>query len=81
MRLMEGMSKIFFVSIIVLPLIAKQVRATQHVVGGSQGWDESVDLNSWASAQTFKVGDQLGASISFSHLTSSVFTVPRMCKA
>ncbi|XVF57822.1 hypothetical protein PTKIN_Ptkin07bG0013400 [Pterospermum kingtungense] len=30
-----------------------------HVVGGSQGWDESVDLNSWASGQTFKVGGQL----------------------
>ncbi|MBA0675583.1 hypothetical protein Goari_017120 [Gossypium aridum] len=56
---MEGMCKIFFGLIIVLPLIAKQVSATQHVVGGSQGWKESVDLNSWASAQTFKVGDQL----------------------
>ncbi|KAA3459446.1 mavicyanin-like [Gossypium australe] len=59
MSLMEGMCKIFFVLIIMLPLIAKQVSATQHVVGGSQGWEESVDLKSWASAQTFKVGDQL----------------------
>lgn len=34
--------------------------AEQHVVGGSQGWDESTDFNSWVSGQTFKVGDQLG---------------------
>lgn len=33
--------------------------ATQHMVGGSQGWDESADLTSWASGRTFKVGDQL----------------------
>lgn len=32
----------------------------RHVVGGSQGWQESIDFDSWASAQTFKVGDQLG---------------------
>lgn len=59
MILMEGKSRIFFV-IFVLALIAKQASAAQHVVGDSQGWDESVDLNSWASGQTFKVGDQLG---------------------
>ncbi|KAG9447901.1 hypothetical protein H6P81_014029 [Aristolochia fimbriata] len=33
--------------------------AAQHVVGGSQGWDTSADLGSWASGQTFKVGDRL----------------------
>ncbi|KAJ8768309.1 hypothetical protein K2173_021249 [Erythroxylum novogranatense] len=33
--------------------------AAQHTVGGSQGWDESADFKSWASAQKFKVGDQL----------------------
>ncbi|XP_038997918.1 blue copper protein 1a-like [Hibiscus syriacus] len=56
---MEGKSRIFFVLFFLLPLIAKRASATQHVVGGSQGWDESVDLNTWASGQTFKVGDQL----------------------
>ncbi|KAF5746938.1 Blue copper [Tripterygium wilfordii] len=33
--------------------------ATQHTVGGSQGWDVSTDLSSWASAQKIEVGDQL----------------------
>ncbi|XP_075090688.1 basic blue protein-like isoform X2 [Nicotiana tabacum] len=33
--------------------------AAQHVVGGSQGWDESTDFNSWASGETFKIGDTL----------------------
>nr|POE76791.1 blue copper protein [Quercus suber] len=37
----------------------EEALATQHVVGGSQGWDESTDFNSWTSGQTFKVGDQL----------------------
>ncbi|XP_027353052.1 mavicyanin-like [Abrus precatorius] len=40
-------------------LIIKVVMAEQHVVGGSQGWDESTDFNSWVSGQRFKVGDQL----------------------
>ncbi|CAN7044827.1 hypothetical protein BRARA_B03278 [Brassica rapa] len=33
--------------------------AAQHVMGGSQGWEESVDFDSWSSDQSFKVGDQL----------------------
>jgi len=41
-------------------LITKEVFATQHSVGGSQGWDTSSDFDSWSSGQTFKVGDQLG---------------------
>ncbi|KAJ0053705.1 hypothetical protein Pint_02982 [Pistacia integerrima] len=40
-------------------LFSKEASAAQHVVGGSQGWVESADLNSWASGETFKVGDQL----------------------
>lgn len=41
-------------------MIQKNAMAAQHVVGGSQGWDESADFKSWASGQTFKVGDTLG---------------------
>ncbi|XVE84142.1 hypothetical protein DITRI_Ditri16bG0146000 [Diplodiscus trichospermus] len=55
---MEDNSRIFL-TFFLLVLIAKQSSAAQHVVGGSQGWDESVDLDSWASGRTFKVGDQL----------------------
>lgn len=43
-----------------LLMLSEQGLAEQHVVGGKQGWDESTDFNSWASGQTFKVGDTLG---------------------
>ncbi|CAI9283398.1 unnamed protein product [Lactuca saligna] len=42
-----------------LLMLSKQGSAEQHVVGGKQGWDESTDFDSWASGQTFKVGDTL----------------------
>ncbi|KAL4581524.1 hypothetical protein LXL04_006046 [Taraxacum kok-saghyz] len=42
-----------------LVMLSKQVSAEQHVVGGKQGWDESTDFDSWASGETFKVGDTL----------------------
>lgn len=45
---------------LVVTLIAKESFAAQHVVGGSQGWDQSTDFKSWTSGQTFKVGDKLG---------------------
>jgi len=45
---------------LIATMIAKEVFAAQHVVGGSQGWDQSTDLKSWSSGQTFKVGDKLG---------------------
>lgn len=51
-------SKILLV-IVLISIIGKEVLGAKLDVGGSQGWDESVDLNSWASGQTFKVGDQL----------------------
>ncbi|CAH2045240.1 unnamed protein product [Thlaspi arvense] len=37
----------------------KTTFAAQHVMGGSQGWEQSVDFDSWSSDQSFKVGDQL----------------------
>ncbi|KAK4417889.1 Blue copper protein [Sesamum alatum] len=51
-----------FVPLLVLILAAalsREALAAKHVVGGSQGWDESVDFDSWASGRTFKVGDEL----------------------
>ncbi|KAK1432684.1 hypothetical protein QVD17_09582 [Tagetes erecta] len=42
-----------------LLMLSGQGLAEQHVVGGKQGWDESTDFDSWASGQTFKVGDTL----------------------
>lgn len=49
-----------FLMLIFVACMTKEALATQHVVGGSQGWDESTDFNSWTSGQTFKVSDQLG---------------------
>jgi hypothetical protein len=49
--------------LVVVALITKEAMAAQHVVGGSQGWEESTDFSSWASGQKFKVGDQLGMSL------------------
>ncbi|XAR51991.1 hypothetical protein NMG60_11006813 [Bertholletia excelsa] len=56
---MEASYKFLLALIIGSLIAAKKVLAAQHVVGGSQGWEESGDYSSWASGQTFKVGDQL----------------------
>ncbi|KAI9076056.1 hypothetical protein K1719_041990 [Acacia pycnantha] len=44
---------------LIAALFAKEALAAQIDVGGSQGWDESTDFNTWSSGQTFRVGDQL----------------------
>ena len=44
-------------------MAVKSSLAAQHVMGGSQGWEESVDFDSWSSDQSFKVGDQLGTYV------------------
>lgn len=49
-----------FVVLILVAVLHRQALAAKHTVGGSQGWDESTDFDSWASSQTFKVGDELG---------------------
>lgn len=49
--------------VVFVAVFLRQAFATKHTVGGSQGWDESTDFDSWASAQTFKVGDELGNNI------------------
>lgn len=56
-----------FLVLIFVAFITEEALATQHVVGGSQGWDESTDFNSWTSGQTFKVGDQLGMFLILNH--------------
>ncbi|KAG7632748.1 Phytocyanin domain [Arabidopsis suecica] len=40
-------------------LSVKTALAARHVIGGSQGWEKSVDFDSWSSDQSFKVGDQI----------------------
>ncbi|WCJ27481.1 Cupredoxin superfamily protein [Euphorbia peplus] len=50
---------ILMLALMCVGLMAKETMATQHIVGGSQGWDESTDFESWASPLNFKLGDQL----------------------
>ena len=57
---MEGMSKVFLIFVLAVLMNKEAVSATDHTVGGSSGWDESTDFSSWASGETFKVGDKLG---------------------
>ncbi|KAK6928510.1 Phytocyanin domain [Dillenia turbinata] len=56
---MKSFCRGFLVLAFVALIIQRKTLAFQHVVGGTQGWDESTDFNSWSSAQTFRVGDQL----------------------
>ncbi|KAL8538408.1 hypothetical protein ACS0TY_000419 [Phlomoides rotata] len=56
---MEVLSAGRFFVLILVAVFLRQGLAAKHAVGGSQGWDESTDFDSWASAQTFKVGDEL----------------------
>ncbi|XP_014508181.1 mavicyanin [Vigna radiata var. radiata] len=54
-----GLKNTLFLALLAAMVVAKEVFAAQHVVGGSQGWDQSTDFNSWTSGQTFNVGDKL----------------------
>ncbi|XP_062151618.1 mavicyanin [Alnus glutinosa] len=56
---MATMENTMFLVFVFVALITKEALAAQHAVGGSQGWDESTDFDTWAKGQTFKVGDQL----------------------
>ncbi|KAG8384960.1 hypothetical protein BUALT_Bualt04G0172500 [Buddleja alternifolia] len=47
------------VVLILVSVIHKEALAAKHAVGGSQGWDESTNFDSWSSSETFKVGDEL----------------------
>lgn len=57
---METVYKFLFAVLILATLVVEEAAAaTQHAVGGSQGWDESTDFTTWASGEKFNVGDQL----------------------
>ncbi|KAF5765913.1 putative Phytocyanin domain, cupredoxin [Helianthus annuus] len=50
---------LFVGCVVMLLMLSTQGSAEQHIVGGKQGWDQSTDFDTWASGQTFKVGDTL----------------------
>ncbi|PWA80040.1 cupredoxin superfamily protein [Artemisia annua] len=61
------MTKILM-SIIATTMIFQLALAVDHNVGKPNGgWDQSTDLKSWASAQTFIVGDNLVFTYTGSH--------------
>ncbi|WOG83918.1 hypothetical protein DCAR_0103096 [Daucus carota subsp. sativus] len=61
------MSKVFLIFVLAVLMNKEAVSATDHTVGGSSGWDESTDFSSWASGETFKVGDKLVFKYSTMH--------------
>ncbi|KAL3630824.1 hypothetical protein CASFOL_023808 [Castilleja foliolosa] len=64
---MEFSNKYVVVSIILVAVFAKQAFAATHKVGDSQGWVQSIDFDTWASKETFKVGDTLEFKYSTMH--------------
>ena len=47
-------------ALLLLHGVAWEARAASYTVGNSAGWDISADLQSWAAAKIFNVGDVLG---------------------
>ncbi|KAM0039546.1 putative Phytocyanin domain, cupredoxin [Helianthus debilis subsp. tardiflorus] len=50
---------LFVGCVVMLLMLSTQGSAEQFIVGGKQGWEQSTDFDTWASAQTFKVGDTI----------------------
>ena len=56
-------------ALLLLLLAAPVIYAENHTVGGSSGWDTGVDYSTWASGETFTVGDYLGRLVHVSCIT------------
>ncbi|VAH34907.1 unnamed protein product [Triticum turgidum subsp. durum] len=52
--------------------VAWEARAASYTVGNSAGWDISADLQSWAAAKIFNVGDVLVFTYSKTHTLDEV---------
>lgn len=68
MKRMKMECRVLLVLVIVALNIVEGAMAAQHIVGGSQGWEETADFDSWASSKKFKVGDQLGKLLLFKYI-------------
>lgn len=56
-----AMTTKILMSIVATAMLIELALAVDHSVGASSGgWDTSTDLGSWASLETFTVGDNLG---------------------
>ncbi|KAL2491230.1 Cupredoxin superfamily protein [Abeliophyllum distichum] len=56
-----------FVAFLLVLLISPAVFAKDITVGGNNGWNNNFDYSSWASSQTFNVGDNLVFNYGFTH--------------
>ncbi|XP_065041961.1 mavicyanin-like [Musa acuminata AAA Group] len=57
-----------FINVVALAVLVQVAAAATYTVGGSEGgWDLSTDLQTWASAQTFVLGDSLSFAYAPSH--------------
>ncbi|XP_058103290.1 uclacyanin 1 [Magnolia sinica] len=57
---MQGLYRVVAVAMVMfVGWATREAHATKHVVGGSDGWDVTADLDTWTAGQTFRVGDEL----------------------
>ncbi|XP_020155067.1 stellacyanin [Aegilops tauschii subsp. strangulata] len=59
-------------ALLLLHGVAWEARAASYTVGNSAGWDISADLQSWAAAKIFNVGDVLVFTYSKTHTLDEV---------
>ncbi|KAI6672838.1 hypothetical protein NL676_000744 [Syzygium grande] len=68
-----GMPRTFLMSLLFAAVLVELATATNYVVGGlNGGWDMNTDQTTWASSQTFLVGDNLIFRYSPGHDVSEV---------
>lgn len=62
-----------FICLAALAVILDIAEATNFTVGGPAGsWDTTTNLQTWASSQSFLVGDNLGIYIQYTNLTFKI---------
>ncbi|PQP91543.1 uclacyanin 1 [Prunus yedoensis var. nudiflora] len=68
-------SRTTLVSLVVVSMLMELAMAASYNVGGPNGgWDSSTDLQTWASSQTFLVGDNLRIKKLVSLLCAQIFS-------
>ncbi|KAI4338775.1 hypothetical protein MLD38_023788 [Melastoma candidum] len=60
------------VVIVIIAAALPEIHGAVHTVGGSAGWTQSVDYKTWASGETFAIGDTLQFNYGLSHSVDQV---------
>lgn len=59
-------------SLVVVTMLIELAMAATYMVGGPNGaWDSSTDLQTWASSQSFLVGDNLSKLFPYSKMLNA----------